>query len=68
MTPEEKRKSKAYFFQSCQIPGIIGCIDGTHVKLNKPSEDESLFLNSKGPFSVNAMIVSNIYIYFLVQN
>ncbi|KAI8115145.1 putative nuclease HARBI1 [Lucilia cuprina] len=57
MTTEEKLSSKTYFFQKCQIPGVVGCIDGTHVKINKPCEDESLYLNRKGTFSVNAMII-----------
>ncbi|XP_058974719.1 putative nuclease HARBI1 [Musca domestica] len=58
MSSEEKRKSKLYFFENYEIPGIVGCIDGTHVRMVKPSEDESLFYNRKGTFSMNAMIVS----------
>ncbi|XP_065356149.1 putative nuclease HARBI1 [Calliphora vicina] len=57
MTTDEKLNSKAYFFQKCQIPGVVGCIDGTHAKLNKPCGDESHFFNRKGTFSVNAMII-----------
>ncbi|XP_065357795.1 putative nuclease HARBI1 [Calliphora vicina] len=57
MSEEEIRNSKAYFFQKFQIPGVIGCIDGTHVKLLKPSEDASLYLNRKGAFSINTLII-----------
>lgn len=61
MTPEEKTNSKLHFFSKYQIPGIIGCIDGSHIKISKPTEDESLYYNRKGTYSLNAMIVSNSY-------
>ncbi|KAI8116837.1 putative nuclease HARBI1 [Lucilia cuprina] len=56
MSADEIQNSKAHFFNKFHVPGVIGCVDSTHVKMNKPSEDESLFLNRKGSFSVNAMI------------
>lgn len=58
MTDEEKRRSREHFYTKFRIPGITGCIDGTHVKIVKPSEDEHLYFNRKGYFSLNAMIVS----------
>ncbi|XP_037808563.1 uncharacterized protein LOC119601603 [Lucilia sericata] len=47
MSADEIQNSKAHFFNKFHVPGVIGCIDGTHVKMNKPSEDESLFLTEK---------------------
>lgn len=64
MTPEEKTNSKLHFFTKYQIPGIIGCIDGTHIKISKPNKDEYLFYNRKGTFSINAMIVSSYFFFF----
>lgn len=58
MTDEEKMESKLYFFEKTGFPGVIGCIDGTHIKiLAPPKEDQSVYYNRKGYFSLNAMIV-----------
>lgn len=58
-TDEEKRKAKMYFFEKSGIPGVIGCIDGTHIKIVAPKKDlQHLYYNRKGYFSLNAMIVS----------
>lgn len=65
MADSERQRSKVYFFDKYQIPGIVGCIDGTHIKLSKPSTDESLFLNRKGTFSVNAMIVRKNFLFIV---
>ncbi|XP_017467601.1 PREDICTED: uncharacterized protein LOC108359991 [Rhagoletis zephyria] len=43
----EKRISRDYFYLKYKIPSIIGCIDGTHIKIIKPSIDEHLFYNRK---------------------
>ncbi|XP_054729293.1 putative nuclease HARBI1 [Anastrepha obliqua] len=57
MSEEDSRKSKLHFVEKFGIPGVIGCIDGTHVALIKPFENEHLFFNRKGFFSINAMII-----------
>lgn len=57
MSQQEVAKSKAHFFSNFGIPGVVGCIDGTHIPIIKPTKDCSLFLNRKGFFSINAMIV-----------
>ncbi|XP_017482545.1 PREDICTED: uncharacterized protein LOC108371486 [Rhagoletis zephyria] len=45
MDGTEKRRSRDYFYLKYKIPSIIGCIDGTHIKIIKPSIDEHLFYN-----------------------
>ncbi|XP_017478160.1 PREDICTED: putative nuclease HARBI1 [Rhagoletis zephyria] len=57
MSFDEIRQSKLYFSNNFNIPGVIGCIDGTHVKLLKPNDNDHLYYNRKGCFSVNAMII-----------
>ncbi|XP_036334979.1 putative nuclease HARBI1 [Rhagoletis pomonella] len=55
---EEKRETKCYFFGRSGIPGVIGCIEGTHIKIVSPKkEHQHLYYNRKGFFSLNAMIV-----------
>ncbi|XP_067625184.1 uncharacterized protein [Eurosta solidaginis] len=57
MTESELTQSKQYFQQHFGIPGVIGCIDGTHIQITKPNKDHSIFYNRKGYFSMNAMII-----------
>ncbi|KAH8344303.1 hypothetical protein KR084_009472, partial [Drosophila pseudotakahashii] len=58
-TPVEIDQSKDYFFEKCSFPNVIACVDGTQVKIIKPVKDPSLYLNRKGYFSINAMVVCN---------
>lgn len=68
---EEKLAAKLYFFEKCGIPGIIGCVDGTHIRIIRPKEDiQHLYYNRKGFHSINAMIVSikrlSLVSYFII--
>lgn len=58
MSSEEVAETKAHFYNKFEIPGVVGCIDGTHIPILKPTRDPSIFLNRKGFFSLNVMIVS----------
>lgn len=46
-------ENKNGFYRRRRFPGIIGCIDGTHIRIIAPSKDESDFVNRKGFHSVN---------------
>ena len=39
------------------FPGVIGCIDGTHIRVKPPAQDQDSFINRKGYPSVNVMAV-----------
>ncbi|XP_067633563.1 putative nuclease HARBI1 [Eurosta solidaginis] len=54
----ETSECKQWFMDKYKIPGVIGCIDGTHIGLQRPSVDEHMYFNRKGYHSINAMIVS----------
>lgn len=61
MSGEEKMEAKRYFYINNGFPGIIGCIDGTHVKIRAPSPDlRHLYYNRKGFYSLNVTIVSKL--------
>ena len=38
------------------FPDVIGCIDGTHVKISPPSVDENAYINRKGFHSLNVQV------------
>lgn len=63
MSEIEKREAKLYFYEKSAIPGVIMCVDGTHIKISKPTGDDThLYYNRKGFYSLNTMIVIHNYI------
>ncbi|XP_049301914.1 putative nuclease HARBI1 [Bactrocera dorsalis] len=54
---EEKIQAKQEFYAKASFPGVIMCVDGTHIKIVKPSEEGFLYYNRKGFYSINAMVV-----------
>lgn len=62
---------EAQFRHKKGFPGIIGCIDGTQIPLQVPSNDQSeLFRCRKGFFSLNVQLVCgpNCKIYDIVSS
>lgn len=56
---QEERQIMEAFFQSTGFPGVIGCVDGTHIRIKSPGADlKRLYYNRKGYCSINAMVVS----------
>ncbi|KAL0851864.1 hypothetical protein ABMA28_000160 [Loxostege sticticalis] len=56
-TREERNTIKHGFYQKFGMPGVVGCIDGTHIAIVKPAEFEERFFNRKRYHSLNAQIV-----------
>ncbi|XP_036342226.1 putative nuclease HARBI1 [Rhagoletis pomonella] len=58
MSEDEAMECKRSFFERTGFPGIIGCVDGTHIKIIGPCKSsQHLYYNRKGFFSINAMII-----------
>ena len=38
------------------FPNVIGAIDGTHVEIKGPNNEEQTFVNRKGSHSINVMV------------
>lgn len=60
--PREERERVTIsegFELMAQFPGIIGCIDGTHIPIVPPSEEKWSFLNHKRFFSLNIQVTCN---------
>nr|CAI5854433.1 unnamed protein product [Callosobruchus analis] len=56
--PENLAATKAKFQQIGNFPGIIGCIDCTHVVITSPGGPHAeLFRNRKQSFSINVQVV-----------
>lgn len=46
------------FYEKFRIPAVVGCIDGTHIAIIRPNQNEERFYNRKGYHSRNVLIVS----------
>jgi hypothetical protein len=44
---EEMEKSKRAFFMRGGFPGVIGCVDGTHVWIQAPTQNEPNYVIMK---------------------
>lgn len=69
-TRREINQSKESFMEKFQFPGVVGALDGTHIAIVKPKEDEHNFINRKGFHSINVLIVcdANLKILFINAN
>ena len=50
---------KRGFYDKGGFPGVIGCVDGTHVRIQAPSTNENDFVNRKGFHSINVQAMCN---------
>lgn len=48
------------FFDKYGMPGVIGCVDGTHVAIVPPKNQEHIYVNRKNYHSINTQLVSTL--------
>ena len=53
-------ENKISFYRIRRFPNVIGCVDGTHVRIQTPFDQEHEFVNRKNYHSMNVQ-VSYIY-------
>ena len=58
-TRAERNEIKQGMFKVGGFPCTIGCIDGTHVRIKSPSQNESDYVNRKGFHSINVQAICN---------
>ena len=58
--PEELRLiriNQQKFYEIAQFPGVVGCIDGTHITIENPGgPNAEVYRNRKGRFSINVQV------------
>ena len=52
-TLEDRDAAKLGFYEIANFPCIIGCVDGTHIRIIAPNENEWDFVNRKRFHSIN---------------
>ena len=55
-TRREADITKREFFAMQGVPNVIGCIDGTHVRIQGPHEQEHEYVNRKNYHSINVQV------------
>ncbi|KAK3929165.1 Protein ANTAGONIST OF LIKE HETEROCHROMATIN PROTEIN 1 [Frankliniella fusca] len=55
--PEERAHIKAAFARATGFPGVIGCIDCTHVTITAPLQDPGQHINRHHQYSINVQAV-----------
>ena len=66
--PREAQDSKVKFYQMQHMPNVVGCIDGTHVRIQAPPANEHEYVNSMTlSFSpqFNPRLLSPIFLVYL---
>lgn len=58
-TRAERDKIKQGMFRIGGFPCTIGCINGTHVRMKSPSQNEPDYVNRKGFHSINVQAICN---------
>ncbi|KAJ8975441.1 hypothetical protein NQ317_014199 [Molorchus minor] len=52
----EKRVSEEHFWEN-GFPNVLGAIDGSHIKIDKPDTDPDSYINRKGYYSIQMQAV-----------
>lgn len=56
---EERNLTKQHYLEKKRFPGIIGSIDGSHIRIDKPLYDKDSYINRKQYFSIQMQGVAN---------
>ena len=53
--------------QNCFVPDVIGCIDGTHVRIQAPAHCEDDYVNRKQFHSLNVQVsIGQLYSFEII--
>ena len=56
--PDQRKadENKRSFYRMRRFPNVIGCVDGTHVRIQTPFDQEHEFVNRKNYHSINVQV------------
>lgn len=56
---DESRRIMGSIFHKYQLPKVIGLIDGTHIRIQSPRENEYSYVNRKNYHSINVQVITD---------
>lgn len=62
---EQEKHTIEQHFRLKGFPGVLGAIDGTHIKIDKPEHDPDSYLNRKHFYSIHVSLNNLIFILLL---
>ncbi|KAF2892073.1 hypothetical protein ILUMI_14100 [Ignelater luminosus] len=60
LLPQKKNEIEQHFRQT-GFPGVVGAIDESHIKIDKPSNDPESYINRKGYYSIQIRLCDSGY-------
>lgn len=60
---QEADLTKEKFFAKAGFPNVVGCVDGTHVRILAPSVNEHEYVNRKNFHSINGQVATTACLY-----
>ncbi|KAK3876809.1 hypothetical protein Pcinc_018427 [Petrolisthes cinctipes] len=57
VNPQEIQRMKVEFSRVGGFPGVVGVIDGTHIKIVAPKDHEEVYVNRKNFHSINVQVL-----------
>ncbi|XP_071944610.1 putative nuclease HARBI1 [Antedon mediterranea] len=55
----EIMRAKIGFHEKAGFPNVVGAVDGTHIRMQAPKDNEFMYVNRKGYHSLNVQVVCN---------
>lgn len=65
-TEQEAMECAAFLEEKKGFPGVIGIIDGTHIKIEAPKENPESYINRKGYHSIQLQVIILFNIIYYV--
>lgn len=61
MNEIEQTRNMNYFYENFNMPGTLGALDGTHITILRPVENQHHYYNRKGRHSLNVLVVCDAF-------
>ena len=61
----EQSQVQQSFFEKCGFPLVIGFIDGSHVSIVAPSNNEEIYVNRRNEHSINIQAIRDSNLKFM---
>lgn len=49
---EEEKQETINYYRNIGFPDVLGCLDGSHIKIDKPDEDHESYFNRQKYYSI----------------
>jgi hypothetical protein len=66
-TPEEAMRTIEHWRSKTGIPGVVGCIDGSHIPIIQPSKFGKSYYNRKGFYTINVQGTNTILTEYVLS-